>query len=128
MSKDINSTKYRDIVKALDVTKLDPKALERRTVLYKWSIGYAAGQDYVAPEIADKGLVGVVYNHRRLPDGFAIRSTRIVAAAGRIITTRSGSVYELKGDPDPGYVAFLAANGLPPLDLDNPVTIRSAAP
>lgn len=127
MSKDIDSVKYRDIIKSLETAKADPKAEERRTVLYKWSIGYAAGQDYVAPEIAKIGLIGKVYNHPRKPDGWEVRTSAVVAANGRIITTHSGTVYELRGDPDPGYVAWLAANNLPPLDLDNPVKIRSAS-
>lgn len=43
-------------------------------------------------------------------DGRHVRTSRIVKAEGRLVTTNSGSVYEL-GDPLPNYVDWCRENG-----------------
>lgn len=50
-----------------------------------------------------------------------IRTSRIVAAQGRLVTTESGSVY-LLGEADPAYVEFLKSIGRES-DEANPVKV-----
>lgn len=80
---------------------------------------------YRAPEAQRSCISGVCPERRReiRPDTSTpnkpISTSYIVEAKGRVLTTRSGSVYELVGDPDPGYLAFLKDKSIA-FDPENP--------
>ncbi len=91
--------------------------------LSNWALEFARGDAYDAPEIRGLCLVGEVAGHPRRPDGTRVKTSPIVAVEGRVVRTRSGSVYELNGDPHPAYLAWLAECGRE-YDRENPVTPR----
>ena len=81
------------------------------TNLRNWCI--VEGHDpYTAPECQPKKLAGNVYNHSEFLDGTWIVTSRVVNVEARTITTRSGSVYLLEGDPNPDYVKWCQENKL----------------
>lgn len=84
--------------------------------LDNWSV-LPGGGPYTAPEVGGKVLSGLVYGHPRHQDGKHVTTSRIEHAEGNIITTHSGSKYELR-TPDPEYIKWLKANGH---DHTNPV-------
>ncbi len=87
-----------------------------------WSVRTNAGP-YTAPEAITSYLSGEVYGHPgRHHDGKAIDTSRIVAAEGRVVTTRSGSKYTL-GEIHPEYLNYLTGEGIK-YNHDSPVTIR----
>lgn len=63
-------------------------------ILQNWSVS-AVGGRYDAPEIWQHFLVGKVYSHEKWPDGHPITTSYIDKVDGRLITTRSGSIYQL---------------------------------
>jgi hypothetical protein len=73
--------------------------------LYKWSVVPSFEDPFKAPEINPGRLFGF-----RDEDPKSVRTSPIVSANGREITTRSGSVYILE-DIDPEYLAWLEENG-----------------
>ena len=80
-----------------------------------WSCGFADDNEFNPPEVRGLSVRGT------WPDGKRRRSSRVVEKLGpRTVRTRSGSVYELVGDPEPEYVAFCAEKGIP-LNLDDPI-------
>jgi hypothetical protein len=86
-----------------------PKRIER------WSSALCPDLPYLAPERHDHvHLVGVI-------DGKEKLTSRVVAAKGRIVTTKSGSRYEL-GEPDPDFVAWCEKRGKP-IDPAEPIKI-----
>jgi len=71
-------------------------------------------------------LTGEVFGHPRFDDGNPITSTPITEAEGRLITTKSGTVYEL-GKAKEDYVEF--THNIPgkedwDFDGDTPVVLR----
>lgn len=76
-----------------------------------WSVAPAPGQEYTAPEMASKVLVGKVYGHPRKADGKVVRTSGIVAAQGREVKTSSGTTYRL-GAIDPKYRQWMRDNGI----------------
>jgi len=73
------------------------------------------GDVYTAPELRRLYLCG------DLPNGKRVTTSAVVAKEGsRTYRTRSGSLYELSGDPDPAYVAYLQGIGRV-LDLEDPI-------
>lgn len=86
----------------------------------EWSIGFARGDDFYAPETRGLAIRGT------WPDGEQRVSTAIVEKLGpRLFKTESGSYYELTGDPKPEYVAFCERISKP-LDLADPVKFKRA--
>lgn len=83
-----------------------------------------AENPYLPPEQRVRVLTGKTFGHPEFPDGHAIQTNRIVAAAGRFVTTDSGSIYEL-GAVNPKYLAWIAAEGHE-WDDENPVRIYDA--
>ena len=80
-----------------------------------WSIGFAYGDEFNAPETRGLAIAGT------WPDGKEKVSTAIVEKIGpRIFRTDNGSYYELTGDPSPEYAAFCVSIGKP-LNLADPV-------
>jgi len=71
--------------------------------------------DYTAPELRRLRLCGT------LESGKSVITSALEAKVGhRTYRTSSGSLYELTGDPDPAYVAYLQSIGRA-LDLDDPI-------
>lgn len=64
-----------------------------------------------APECARHVLIGTVHDHPMLQDGAAVTTSRIVAAVGRLVQTRSGTAYVL-GAPSAEYLQWLRDNKL----------------
>lgn len=67
---------------------------------------------YDAPERRGIMLSGTVTGHPRKPDGSVVDTSRIEKVDGRIVTTKSGSVYRL-GRPDRKWLAWLTKSGRP---------------
>jgi hypothetical protein len=78
-----------------------------------------AGDAYTSPECARRCLVGVVEGHPVKADGTCVRTSQVVASAGRVVTTASGTRY-LLGGVDPAYAAYLTLAGVA-LDDAEPV-------
>lgn len=65
-------------------------------LLQNWFVRYRHLDDfYRAPELNYKVLAGDVYRHPRFPDGHPVKTSAIVGVNGRLITTKSGTVYKL---------------------------------
>lgn len=92
--------------------------------LNNWSVTEANTSPFCAPEARGVALQGVVDEHRELgpSDGKSLRTSEIVGVEGRVITTYSGSVYEL-GTISPEYRAWLREN-CPEWDWRNPITFE----
>lgn len=90
--------------------------------LKHWSVTFIP-EAYKAPEQLAPRLAGAVFGSPTFQDGDRIITSPIVAVNGRTITTESGSVYLLEGDPDPHYVAWLAQRGHT-LDSGNPIVFK----
>lgn len=62
-------------------------------------------------------LVGIVRNHPRIfgsaqiSSSHEVRTTLVVAAEGRLVTTQSGTVYRL-GRAHPDYILFKSEDGI----------------
>jgi hypothetical protein len=85
--------------------------------LHRWSVRDRDENPYQAPECRTKCLVGF-----RDSEPKQIRTSHIVEANGREITTSSGSVYILE-DMDPDYRAWLEEHDLE-FDPENPVQFK----
>jgi len=73
---------------------------------------------YLPPECRKISLMGEIYGRgkrefdgKEFPDGKAVYTSSIKEVNGRMITTRSGSTYELVGDPNVEYLEFLKDTG-----------------
>lgn len=87
-----------------------------------WSCGQEPIEDtFLAPEQARLVLIGEVVGHPRKPDGLVVRTSPVVKVDGRIVTTNSGTVYEL-GDINPDYLDWLCESGRQ-YDYDNPIKV-----
>ena len=73
---------------------------------------------WMAPELKLKFVVGI------LPDGQKVRTSAIHEANGRLIRTESGSLYELIGPPNAGYMQWLDSNGRA-YDPECPIKVTS---
>lgn len=95
-------------------------------LIENWSV---KADPYSAPEVASAYLCGVCpervadKSRAKVPGTShkMITTSRIVRSEGRLVTTKSGSVYEL-GTVDPGYVEYLRSIGRT-LDEANPVKV-----
>lgn len=71
--------------------------------------------DYTAPELRRLRLCGT------LESGKSVITSALEAKVGhRTYRTSSGSLYELTGDPDPAYMAYMQGIGRA-LDLEDPI-------
>lgn len=75
---------------------------------------------YAAPELGRQYLTGLCPERGR--SGDRIRTSRIVKADGRLVTTASGRTYEV-GKPSAEYLRFLEEAGLI-YDEDKPLAPR----
>lgn len=73
-------------------------------MLKNWSVTTFEESVYLAPEQRCPRLHGEVYGHAMFPDGASITTSPMVSRRGDIVTTQSGSEYEL-GDVNPAYEA-----------------------
>lgn len=73
-----------------------------------WAIE-GGGSPYDPPELRSFYLKGKMYGHHIFGDGKSIRTSSIVAVNGIIVTTHSGSVYQL-GKPNDSYVEWCRQN------------------
>lgn len=78
---------------------------------------------FMAPEMRSPRLGGNVHGNPRFEEGYAITTSPIESVEGRVVTTRSGSVYEL-GDPDPEYLKWCQENGQHIPLGDNPIKLK----
>ena len=69
-----------------------------------WSVGIW-GQEFTPPEYQQPRIQGTLEN------GTNIMTSAAVKAEGRIITTTSGSMYVLVGEPHFEYLTWLRVNG-----------------
>ncbi len=92
--------------------------------LKNWSVVQSPfANPYLPPEFIHIHLAGEIYGRpERFADGKHVTTSRVETVNGRFITTHSGSVYELVGDPDPNYLKFLKEIG-EEYDKDNPIKI-----
>jgi len=90
--------------------------------LREWSVVFTHETEdvYKPPEAYSRSVAGKVYDNPKFQDGTEVVTSRIHKVQGRIVITRSGSVYELVGDPSNGYLEFLKDIGRP-YDSDNPI-------
>jgi hypothetical protein len=88
-----------------------------------WSVVLAEDESggFRAPELMPRLLKGRVYGHPRFTDGEPITSSPIVSAVGRMVTTATGTVFELQ-EPSPDYVSWLVEQGRE-IDPENPIRI-----
>mgnify|MGYP001611761097 CR=1 FL=1 len=98
--------------------------------LEEWAVVRNGGDwdGYSAPELATFSLVGRVYDDPRhdpetgrFQDGHRIHTSPIVASEGRVVTTRSGTRYEL-GEASESYRTYLSDQGRE-LDPEQPVKV-----
>lgn len=72
---------------------------------------------FTAPELRRLYLSGMF-------NGSHIETSHVVeVVAPRVYRTRSGSIYRLVGDPEPGYVTFCVENKVA-LDLADPIKLK----
>lgn len=82
----------------------------------QWATEPCPDLPYVAPELHGHVHVSGII------DGKEKLTSRVVKAEGRIITTKSGTVYEL-GEPRAGFVEWCAGHGTP-LDSEHPIKLE----
>lgn len=86
-----------------------------------WSVvSSPSNTPYTAPECRKSCLHGNVYNHPKFEDGFEVTTSDIKKVSGRVVSTRSGSLYYL------GNVSEDYEKRFPAYDLqgDNPIRIK----
>lgn len=90
---------------------------KKRIILKDWSV--VALSPYSPPE-AGSLLTGFVYGHPKHSDGTEIRTSPIVKSDKNLVTTYSGSVYELD-EPDPIFVEYCKQAGVHVPTKENPI-------
>lgn len=89
-------------------------------LLRNWWVEHCQAQAFQPPELRDHfHLAGTVTSHHG--GARTILTGRVMSTAGRLVTTRSGSVYEL-GEPSPAYLDWLREHGKT-LDEAQPVKV-----
>lgn len=58
-------------------------------------------------------LFGNVINHPKHLNGKLVKTSRVIKADGRFITTKSGTIYYLDGEPSEEYLAWLEFHNIP---------------
>lgn len=82
-----------------------------------------AGSEYLAPEVPRIVLVGRVYGHPEFHDGMRIETTPIASVNGREITTETGRIYHLDGDPEQAFVKWMSEHGVS-YDPERPIAVK----
>lgn len=94
--------------------------------LKNWSIVGYPGDEYRAPEARTVHFQGIVVEREGFEVGGALRTSPVVGAEGKVVSTRSGSEYEMVGEPDPMWISWLADQGKEP-DPHNILLVRDKA-
>jgi hypothetical protein len=92
-------------------------------ILKNWSCVANGVNPYMPPEVIAPCLSGVVFGHPKFSDGEVVRTTRIVKADGCTITTASGSIYLLQGEPNSEYLEYLDKNNYS-FNRESPIIIK----
>ena len=87
-----------------------------------WSVSTELTDLYKPPETILTFLCGAVYGHSKWDDGHRISTSYIKDVDGNLVTTSSGSVYEL-GEPDPLFVQWCKDNNLHVPTKEEPIRI-----
>lgn len=74
--------------------------------------------------MAQPSLSGRVYGHPKFTDGEQVITTGIIKVQGRVIQTAIGAVYDLEGDPQPRWMAYIEKSGCT-YDPDDPVALKT---
>jgi hypothetical protein len=72
-------------------------------IIKNWSVTSKYDNVYMPPEARTLYLQGYVYGHPKFKDGDSIRTSAIKAVDGNLVTTLSGSTYQLD-EPHPNFV------------------------
>jgi hypothetical protein len=87
-------------------------------LILDWSVELCPDRPYLAPELHDHfHLFGVIDGKRKM-------TSRVIASAGRSVTTKSGTTYHL-GRVSPKYRTWMTKHGMP-YDPRRPVKPREA--
>jgi hypothetical protein len=87
-------------------------------VISQWSV--VPSNPYAAPEVAQICIAGVADMHKGTKNK-PIKTSRVAAVSGRVVTTASGTLYRL-GAIDPDYRKFLKLTR-PDWDWRNPIAV-----
>jgi hypothetical protein len=88
-----------------------------------WSVCCDNFDPYMAPEQIISSLHGTVYNHPLHTNGKEICTTSIKEVNGRMVTTKSGTVYVL-GKIDKNYRKFLKKH-YPHWNYKKPISLKN---
>lgn len=91
-------------------------------ILKYWSV--VSYSEYSPPE-EKRRIRGQVYGHPGFHDGKIIFTSGIVNVQGNIITTESGSQYQLDWPPDPHWMKWLSDNNIPLPTPECPIRIKT---
>jgi hypothetical protein len=82
--------------------------------LKKWAVTIHPVDHWIAPESRGNPSLGGIPDTGPLAaaEKKKIVTSPIASVKGRVVTTRSGSVYRLTGRPDPFFLGFLRDRGL----------------
>lgn len=94
-----------------------------KKILKEWAVVLSYKNPFLPPEANPICLAGKVYGHPRFDDGHSVRTSPVIGANGREISTESGSVYLLEGSPEQEYLDYLQSIGKE-YDADNPIKTR----
>jgi len=83
-----------------------------------------AGDPYQPPEQQVRYLSGKVYGHPKCEDGRSVRTSVVIETNGRLVTTQSGTVYQL-GRVDASYRAWAEANFPGNWNDDHPIRVAN---
>ncbi len=91
-----------------------------------WSVN-TEDDGYTPPEQSVPRLHGKIQDHPRFDADQNVVTSAIVNVNGRIVTTSSGSMYEL-GSPNPEYVEWCRENSVHVPTEDEPIRIIGRQP
>lgn len=89
-------------------------------ILKGWAVMELDGKAFQVPdEVTRHRLSGQVFGHPKKRDGEEIVSSPVTQVKGRwsevlLVTTESGTVYELQGPPSVDYKAWMTQQGFVP--------------
>jgi hypothetical protein len=87
-----------------------------------WEMGGKYDPAFTAPEAQEYLIRGEIYNHPDFEDGESVRTASIKSVDGKIITTNSGSEYELE-NPSEEYVMWCQGAGCHIPTEDEPIKL-----